>query len=192
MNPILTNELKEETFIRLYFSPKGGNFHYAGIKRAYLDFNRTLPIKDKNMIKREEKREETIQFLIDKLKGFISTMYNNQELFDTAHKELCYELKEQWDELTIGQAQKWINMTLKYWLLMGNTRIGSIDTNAMFFHIPIDSYVLKGMLEVKTITWSKISNYEEYLELQKKHREKNTGNPPIIDEICFFNKTERV
>lgn len=192
MSCILSDKLKEETFIRMYFNPKKENYHYAGLKRAYLDFNRTLPIKDKNITDRQKKIEETISYLNGNLKRLISGDYKNQESFDRAHKKLCEKLIGEWDELSIGQAQKWINMSLKYWLLMGESRIEHIDKNPEFFHIPIDRNVLEKMLGEKDIAWSKMSEYDKYLELQKKHRKKNSGNPPIIDEIKFFNETESV
>ena len=37
--------------------------------------------------------------------------------------------------------------------------------------------------------WSKILDYDAYFEYQKKHRKKNTGNPPIVDEFEFFNQS---
>jgi translation initiation factor IF-3 len=38
--------------------------------------------------------------------------------------------------------------------------------------------------------WSKILTYSQYFYYQTKHREKKTGNPPIINELEFFNKSK--
>ncbi len=35
--------------------------------------------------------------------------------------------------------------------------------------------------------WSKINTYETYFEYQQQHKQKKTGNYPIIDEFKFFN-----
>ena len=189
MKNILSNELKEEFYIRAYFNTREG-FEIAGIKRAYLDFNRTLVIKDKNQEIRNEQRNAAGQFLKDNLLLLISLDINNQEIFDSNHENICEKLTEKWDELSIGQAQKWINMTLKYWLLFGEERISNIEKNVKYFHIPIDSYVQKEMFnETEPKPWSKIKNYADYMEYQRKHREMNIKTPPIIYEFEFFNKT---
>lgn len=80
-------------------------------------------------------------------------------------------------------------MTLKYWLLFGKEKIIGIERNAKFFHMPIDRYVQKEMLKIRNKNpWSKINDYSEYMEYQIYQREKNTGNPPIVDEFIFFNQ----
>ena len=190
---ILSNELKEKFYIQLYFNL---NYDYdkAAIKRAYRDFNRTLWIKDGNKEKRDELREKAEDFLLKNLKELIIKNINSQEIFDIHHKELCINFTEHWKELTIGQSQKWINMTLKYWLLFGDTRIASIEKNAEFFHIPIDSYVLEGMFQDKypKLAWSKITNYDDYFKYQIKHRESSPNTIPIIDEFSFFNEKDEV
>lgn len=187
METILTSDIKENFYIRLYFNTTNG-FENAGLKRAYLDFNRTLKIKNKNSVDRKEVQTKTQEFLKSKLLHLIRKKINTQDEFDFEHKKLCFELINFWDELKIGQAQKWINMTLKYWLLFGNDKINYIEENSTFFHIPIDSYVQKGMFDEKTPKpWSKIDDYDIYFNYQKRHRELKTGNPPIIDEFLFFN-----
>ncbi len=79
-------------------------------------------------------------------------------------------------------------MILKYWLLFGDARIPEIEINARHFHIPFDSYVQKEMFGEKTPKpWNKISNYDDYLKYQLDHRNKQTGNFPLVDEFIFFN-----
>ena len=184
MNSILTEDLRENFFIRLYFDDSEG-FYKAGIKRAFLDFSRTLKIKDEN---REGLKESAEKFILVQLTKATKTEFSSQTKFDNFHKLSCEKLIETWTQLQFGQAQKWINMTLKYWLLFGEKRINGIETNAKYFHIPIDSYVQKGMFNEKyPKAWSKIEEYETYMNYQRKHREIKTGNYPIIDEFNFFN-----
>lgn len=184
MNSILPNDLREDFFIKLYFNTENG-FYNAGIKRAFLDFSRTLIIQNKN---RSTLKQSAENFILNQLITVTQKRFVNQEDFDKFHKQCCEKLIGTWGQLNFGQAQKWINMTLKYWLLFGNKRINGIEKNAKYFHIPIDRYVQRGMFNEKTPNpWSKITTYEAYFEYQQKHRQKKTGNYPIIDEFNFFN-----
>jgi hypothetical protein len=189
MSSLLPHELKEDFYIRIYFNIREG-FEMAGIRRAYLDFNRTLPVLNKTQLEREHDRKNTEYYLKDKLIQFVNEDFIDFQAFDLYHRKLCEDLTGNWNELTIGQAQKWINMTLKYWLVFGERRIKNIEKNARFFHIPIDRLVQYKMIVIKgSKPWSKITDYDEYLKYQIQHRNKETGNHPIIDEFIFFNET---
>lgn len=195
MNYQITETLKEEFYIKLYFD-SSVDFDYKGIKRAYLDFSRTLYKKEESKEETDEerrkKRKETEDFLRDKLLVLISSPISSQDEFDESHKRLTDELIAFWPKLTIGQAQKWINMTLKYWLLFGGKRIQSIELNSMYFHIPIDMYVQTKMFKEKNPQpWSKIKDYEDYFKYQKRHRAKNGNNSPLLDEFIFFNNINK-
>lgn len=145
MTSILTENLREDFYIKLYFDTSNG-FYEAGIKRAFLDFSRTLFIKDEN---RKTLKQTAEKFILSELNKVTQIEFNSQTEFDNFHKTSCEKLINIWSELTFGQAQKWLNMTLKYWLLFGNRRIEGIEKNAIYFHIPIDSYVQKGMFGEK-------------------------------------------
>ncbi len=191
MKELLPFDLKENFYIRVYFNIEKG-FEIAGIKRAYLDFNRTLVIKDKDRNKRNILRNDAELYIKSELLRIISLEIENQKLFDQIHRELCMSLINKWNELSIGQAQKWINMTLKYWLLFGEKRIQNIEKNAIFFHIPIDSFIQKEMFNEKYPNpWSRIENYDEYLQYQLTHREREEKYPPIICEFHIFNQTRK-
>ncbi len=182
----------ENFYIISIFDVKEG-FYLAGIKRAYLDFCRTLSKKEYNE-KEEERnktRDEVGRWLSDKLKKLIGIKCENQEEFDIKHKKLSKELKEKWGKnFTIGQSQKWINMTLKYWSVFGDKRIPNIYTNCKLFHIPIDSIVQETMFSnLKPHNpWSKIDKYEEYFKYQEHYRENKSEYFAIEDELKIFNK----
>ncbi|MCK9411142.1 MAG: hypothetical protein M0Q53_02500 [Prolixibacteraceae bacterium] len=187
MNSRLSDNLREKFYIKLYFNIRNG-FELAGIRRAFLDFSRTLKIKDESRTDLKQKAEK---YILVELKTILERQLTSQEEFDNQHKAWCKGLKLIWDELSFGQTQKWINMTLKYWLLFGNKRIKGIDLNSKYYHIPIDNNVLKGMFGVRNPNpWSRISDYDIYMKYQLEHRMKNTGNYPIIDEFIFFNDYE--
>lgn len=83
------------------------------------------------------------------------------------------------EKFTVGQAQKWVNMTLKYlWLL--DALPDNIDENDL--HIPIDSYIIEiaydnknkfdnalGLEEKPKESWSKLSEYKNYFGIQKDY-----------------------
>lgn len=131
-------------------------------KKAYLDMNRTMTFprddsKDEKTIKKER------QELVDKGTKIIRDRLGClTEEFDSWHGKTCDRLIECYGgklqdrktkestSLTYGQAQKWLNMTLKYlWLL---DRVGFIadddihqfiQKNGDLFHVPLDSYILR-------------------------------------------------
>jgi hypothetical protein len=188
MSSLLSFELKEDFFIRIYFNTHEG-YELAGIKRAYLDFNRTLPVLNKAQIKRDQDRKNAENYLKDKLLHLINKDFIDFYEFDLVHKKLCNDLTGHWNELTIGHAQKWINMTLKYWLVLGENRVKNIEKNARFFHIPVDRFIQSKIVVEDSGPWSQINNYQKYFEYQTKFREENPDKIPIIEELIFFNNT---
>lgn len=188
MISILTEQERENFLIRLYFKTDK-NFEIAGIKRAFLDFSRTLVLPENcKAEERKSKRNKTELFLKSKLIELINKSISSQTEFDKLHEQLCEELILEWSELKIGQSQKWINMSLKYWLLFGENRIPNIELNSIFFHIPIDSIIQERFFSKDLPAWSKIENYKDYFWYQQDFRERNIGKIPILEEFREFNK----
>ena len=188
MKSIIDTSTREKFYIRLYFNIKDG-YELAGVRRAYLDFSRTLHKKNETDEQRKKKRTETELFIEKRLKNIIYSSLRGQSVFDKKHKELTLHLVRYWNKLTIGQAQKWINMSLKYWLLFGHNRIPNIEKNAKYFHIPIDGIIQEKMFpELEYSAWSKIKTYDEYFKYQISFREKS-DKIPIVAEFEEFNNS---
>ena len=72
---------------------------------------------------------------------------------------------------SVGLAQKWVNMTLKYLWILGVLD----DKYEEKLDVPIDSYILEEIakigIEVKDIKWSTWNSWQEYKELQNKLKE---------------------
>lgn len=123
------------------------------------------------------------------IKEYINKMINsniiNQQQFDELHKEVCYELIKKFENqfFTIGQAQKWINMTFKYLHLLEYKEIKNIYE---FCHIPIDSYMLNITNYQMSKPWSKLNDYAEYLEYQKWFRDKYSNEIPLDAEFHLW------
>lgn len=80
--------------------------------------------------------------------------------------------------ITNGNAQKWLNMVLKYLWLLGAL---PNDIKEERLHTPIDRYILQKLWNLKSDgvtcsadafyykgnSWSKISDYDDYFDLQK-------------------------
>lgn len=111
------------------------------------------PLKDSFIKARQAFLKDITVIIQNKMKDLV----NNPNDFNSNHKNLCdaiilkanvcygnklFKKKEDSsiDGLTYGQAQKWLNMTFKYMLIMNIYQIRKI---VEFLHIPIDKYILK-------------------------------------------------
>ena len=96
--------------------------------------------------------------------------------------------------ITNGNAQKWLNMALKYLWLLGAL---PIDIKEERLHAPIDSYILQKLWNLKSDgvtcsadtfyykenSWSKISDYDDYFNLQKVIRDMaEQGGKTVIEQ----------
>ena len=142
----------------------------------------------------DDKKFPQFKGLIAGIKALLNAA--NRVEYDNRHKSLCNSLctiKHSILEkrLTIGQAQKWVNMTMKYlWML------DLVECDSAFLHIPIDNYVLgelkqtiddsDKLIEIvcnqyfvidkkskKSYKWSNVSDYETgYFPIQEAIRVK--------------------
>jgi hypothetical protein len=182
-------------WLKLYFDIREG-YLLGAIKRAYRDFNRTIEEMPPNEVDRQVLREKWIEELKMNLELLLNKEVLSQEEFDNWHKSLCYTLSNanQKVVLKVGQTQKWINMTLKYLFLMGEEHVKGITKNYRFFHIPIDSIIQKVMEEKFKIgkvseVWSKMSDYNDYLDYQKQVRKVFENKIPMDEEFRLFNES---
>ena len=183
------------------------------INNAYRDLQRTISYK-----KLEKTSDEVATFkndcrkiiesALDVLLG-INTL--DESLFDEWHRNLCQKLSEQSIQLTFGQLQKWVNMTLKYLCVLEEFNydgLNGFQDKAKFFHIPIDTYLMEiekkeklGILIEKRIresnggkssSWSKWDNYDLYKEIQKEFRKKLPHRTPFEWELTSWKKKQIV
>ena len=162
-------ELALDFLFCCYFG-RSDNLIKGAIDRAYVDMaSHTLKIDD-------VKVKWGYRYDASKMIEELLEKYSNYSCFDVWHKELVLSIEEIYvDKLQNGQAEKWINMTIKY-LFVLKTLLGSKDkrlsgikdfltnTSENDYKIPIDSYVLKGA-GIKNVTWSKLDQ-EDYSKIQ--------------------------
>jgi hypothetical protein len=190
----LTDLEIEEFLVRLYFDISQG-FEKAAAKRAYRDFSRTL--RDLNKVESEKKRikDEVENVLLEQIKIVLTSTMSNQDEFDFWHQKTCEKIKSKSLKLTVGQAQKWINMTLKYMYVLKEKRIIGINRNVKFFHIPIDNIIQEKFKEEKKMwglsdAWSRVDCYGTYLDYQKQVRTVYKNEIPFEIEFRLFNQID--
>jgi len=188
----------EEYLIRLYFGDSNDLLD-ACINRAYRDLNRTIHGID---------RLETKDQLYNETSGYLKKSFLDiqkdcvcmaeQEEFDLWHKSICSNLsiryvKHGYNSFSVGQAQKWINMTFKYIFTMGENRLSGFDNLYRFCHIPLDNIILEKLKEEYgfsglSCAWSRLDDYEEYLSCQKLIRQIFAAELPLDVEFKLWMK----
>ena len=190
------------------------------IQRAYRDAaSRVLSIKDdtKDEIKREaaqklKSRIVSIDSKKESTESFDSWHRETCEIlydfFNNDEKDGIYKDNDN-RHFTCGIAQKWVNMTMKYLALIYEAFIGydypgkglkeyvewykdNLYAFEAAFHIPIDSYVIKGLkachkndekiTQILSVTWSKWNDYEKYKKVQDAFRNDLKENEMPLDK----------
>jgi hypothetical protein len=193
MNSSLTPQDITEFWIRVYFGASE-DLIGAAIDKAYLDFNRTQHGYAK--LKTDLSSARLKEVLKNITSQAIAQDYSDQHAYDDWHELSCDYLKDQCYDLTTyqmsyGQAQKWINMSLKYMFALGRERIPGVTKNFQWFHIPIDNIIqkmLKNQITPFKIAWSRIEDYNEYLNYQKQFRALHPTQIPLDVEFRLFNQ----
>lgn len=224
----------DENVLRFLNGHLGNNDKAAFIRCsdfAYRDMCRTITYaleynekhatssKEKGIIaqKKRDLRDKITQLIKGKTKDWINNTALTKEQFDKEHKLLCETIIEKYkgttnqnepdNSLYFGQAQKWVNMTLKnlYVYSKSNNTSLSLDNIIEFFHVPIDNVILDIASGTKRCyidppetkygvskpekAWSKW-NYDDYKEYQEKLEASIKNDCPIIWELTHWSTVE--
>lgn len=152
--------------------------------RAYLDLCRTLKFTEEYKNSKVRFSEYIINnVIINEIKDLLKkcgTSVINTEGFDCWHNELCENINKKANEYNYlvcdssdnnkkfhyGQAQKWVNMTLKY-MFITEKWPECFENIKCFLHAPIDNYILEGVWNEKWIDVLEIVNIKEF-DVEKK------------------------
>ena len=167
------------------------------INRAYRDMNRTLDTKNNHKVWEDRKKIVRVSLIELMSEANICKIHDNTS-FDKWHKKIC-KIITCHDYYTFGQAQKWINMTLKYLLVLDYKPIFILIP---FLHVPIDEIIAKKVknelcIEIKLsdyLPWSKKLSSKKggnYALFQKVIRENVKGMYPIQWEFKAWNNGAR-
>ena len=181
----------------IFFGPITDPYEAAST-RAYRDFNRTLRFKDGNGDEeRKELRQQVTEILRERILLINGEGITTQTSFDSWHKETCSRIRQLYNDknvkMTFGQAQKWLNMTIKYLYVIGECEFKS---TFCFCHIPIDRYVFQSATDfgipVPETAWSKWDNYDEqYMAYQLKLRSCIKEYDPLRWEFKYWMQEAR-
>jgi hypothetical protein len=164
------------------------------IDRAYLDFNRTL--HGLTAVRRRlNLRKLAWQTLLRELEAVRrnAALTDSQAAFDRWHKAVCADLvgsfkQDGYSKFTGGQAQKWVNMSLKYAFALGDTRLPGLRRARAVSHAPVDKVVLhelyKHDLKRDPIAWSRM-NWTTYMKIQRWMRD-HFVRPPLEVECRLW------
>ena len=175
------NKINDEEILKFlkfsYFGDLNISIEVAS-NRAYRDMCRTIKFnKLKDITDRRKLRDKVNIMFETEIKKLTSGSKKNSDDFNNWHGEVCENMKNLYEEkgikLTYGQAQKWINMTIKYLYLFGGYTFDSVFEE---LHIPVDNYILDiankklGIDKPKT-PWSKW-NEKQYCNYQNEIKSK--------------------
>ncbi|SKA62824.1 hypothetical protein SAMN02745111_00708 [Eubacterium uniforme] len=186
-------ELAKDFLICCYFG-QSVDLGKAAVDRAYVDMAAHTLKFNGECLEKWRCRYETSNMILDRIEK-----YNKEEDFEEWHKKLIadiiikYKIKIDGVErvcetLSEGQAQKWLNMTIKYLVVLkcllsdDERKRKGFDKYEKFFNyteinnyrMPIDSYIIKKLVKdnlieakYKNEPWSKLNTnqYEKYKKI---------------------------
>ncbi len=182
-----------EYLLRLYFGGDPDRLSCC-ISRAYRDLNRTLHGLAK-LPEGEGLRARASAVVRAFLTDLVGPAHLDQTTFDRRHQAACTELGSTYSaagftEFRVGQAQKWLNMALKYVFAFGEGRLPGYAGVFGLAHIPLDNIILGqlrgyGMPRL-TARWSRLADYEEYMGIQRWVRSAFPGSAPLAVEFSLW------
>jgi hypothetical protein len=169
------------------------------VDTAYLDFNRTLHgiSKLKNAEKLHGDAVDVLTKSLAELKEMLKVSID-QTTFDNWHEATCAKLISVYTgshPVYGGQAQKWVNMILKYIYTLGEERISGFEAAYPYCHAPLDTKVIDGLAKYDfpalSCAWSRL-DYHEYFERQKWIRNRFTLVPLEVEFPLWLGKAIKV
>ncbi|MHB8106332.1 MAG: hypothetical protein ACYDH4_02710 [Candidatus Cryosericum sp.] len=182
-----------DDFVALCYFEGEGDWLERCIGRAYLDMSRTLRRQGSSDRSHSEWRQAASLILRNRLLELTRCPRWDAPAFDEWHKasvELLQSIsRERSVVLYVGQCQKWINMSIKYAIALGERRLPGFSGVYEVAHIPLDSIVLNGLvtglagkkMDALHHTWSRIPGYAEYFSCQLWVRKHLPGIPLEIE-----------
>lgn len=137
------------------------------IKKAYEDATQqgaynTLLQTDELKKASAKAYNDAVEILKDRITCLLSandkTDIQMESSYDSWHETTCKEIKKIYNNklnelFTYGNAQKWVNMTMKY-ILIVNSLIGKFEKICEikeYLHIPVDNYMIEAIWDVTKI-----------------------------------------
>ena len=160
------------------------------INLAYRDVCRTITGFSK-YLNHDSVYKNAVDILNLNIEKLLKLNISSQIMFDEWHKNLCDDLILCFEKqpFSYGQAQKWINMTLKYVSMMEHKKVVNIYE---FFHVPIDNYIIIATDYKFDKAWSRINNYDCYNIFQKWFRDNYKGIPLDVEFKMWLTANKKI
>ena len=181
--------------MQFFFGPAGSYLERC-IQRAYRDLNRTLHGIARHP-NRSAVRAAATKFLLDELERLRGSNLATVGEFDLWHEATCQALiaiyaEGMYSTFTVGHAQKWVNMILKYVFIFGEERVPGYSSLYPLAHIPLDNIILKRLSAYgapkPSVAWSRLRSYAEYRAFQNWVRHAFRGSVPIAVEFWLYSQ----
>lgn len=167
----------------------------ACVKRAYLDLSRTAhgisSGKSPNQLKRSAHVlvESLLNAALCPKESWTSASFDSWH--ERASLKICsHYASGGYGRFRVGQAQKWLNMSIKYALSLAALDMLRVDNPSglrRVAHAPIDNIVLDALRPLKPPSlggpWSRIENYRAYLAFQRWIRKQFADSLPLDVEF---------
>lgn len=172
-----------DDFVAFCYFGRRGDWLDRCMWRAYLDMNRTLHGMSKLGDDHGEWKTAMLCVLKDRLTVLPGEHAWTQPSFDAWHRETVDMLiavsTEHKFAVSVGQAQKWINMSIKYAIALGERRLPGFYSVYDVAHVALDNIVLKGLEERGMpplgFAWSRLNDYGQYMDCQQWVRDSIQG-----------------
>ena len=165
-----------DDFVAICYFGRDGDWLDRCMRRAYLDMNRTLHGMSKLGEGHSDWKTAMLGVLKDRLAMLTGEHVWTQASFDAWHHESVDLLKKISSEhgfssLSVGQAQKWINMSIKYAIALGERRMSGFHCVYDVAHVALDNVVLERLTELGMsplgCAWSRLDDYGRYMGCQQ-------------------------
>ena len=164
-----------DDFVAICYFGRDGDWLDRCMRRAYLDMNRTLHGMSTLGEGHSDWKTVMLRVLRDRLTMLPGEDTWTQASFDAWHHESVDALKRVSSEhgfpLSVGQAQKWINMSIKYAIALGEHRVPGLHCVYDVAHVALDNIVLVRLEELGMpplgCAWSRLDEYNRYMQCQQ-------------------------
>jgi len=187
-----------DDFVAVCSFGREGDWLDRCMRRAYLDMNRTLHgIVGKLGEDHLDWTSSMLWALRDRLTMLPGEHTWTQASFDAWHHQSVEMLKKISSEhgfssLSVGQCQKWINMSIKYVIALGERRLPGFHCVYDVAHVALDSIVLERLTELGMLplgcAWSRLDDYDQYIDCQQWVRDHFQDQRPLEVEYRLWQE----
>ena len=159
------------------------NIYQCAVAQAWLDVCRSVKINKNN----KSKISRAKGMIADMLQKYFGSKPKNAEAFESWYESLLSNSTTN-TSLTVGQAQKIINMSFKYLFCCADIRNSKLS-HFTWCHMPLDSVTLE-WLGMKGLVWNSINDSELYSMITNFARNKAHNSNLLLKDFEVWKPKE--